>query len=196
MQLDQTGPLSCSSRQCSVIIRLAASSRAVAYLLEPYEPSNALGQTLQTPYEHQSLVSRTKHVPSSYLLQSGYRLAPQRAPPPPGMGEHHTPPATLLLIWSSSPSSLHPKHGPLSAREHPRLAGQRQLYHKPRTFSRGNQNSRGILDAMPALIEILLGDDDAAGPDRSAQLQPPVQRDHPARRQQSCSAMPAVIEIE
>ena len=34
------------------------------------------------------------------------------------------------------------------AREHSRLAGQRQLYHKPRTFSRGNQNSRGILDYL------------------------------------------------
>ena len=46
-------------------------------------------QTLQTPYELQSVVSRTKPAPSSNLLQSGYRLAPQRASSPPGMGEHH-----------------------------------------------------------------------------------------------------------
>ena len=37
----------------------------------------------------------------------GTALLSQHAPSPPGMGEHHTPPTTLLLVWSSPPSSPH-----------------------------------------------------------------------------------------
>ena len=63
-----------------------------------YEPCNTslLIKICKLPMN--SLVSRTKPLPSSNLLQSGYRLAPQRATSPPGMGEHRTPPTTLLLI--------------------------------------------------------------------------------------------------
>ena len=46
-------------------------SRCICWRLIAYEPCNTLDQTLQTPYELQSLVSRTKPVPSSNLLQSG-----------------------------------------------------------------------------------------------------------------------------